>query len=472
MKKQISQKAVETPHKRPFRHKRSHYSYDRTLTEDMYREVMQLYPPLQKSRAYRNLFAYIALGPHYADRDTGYTLLPARLLASFEGKLGQYYAHHYSAEAFLKRYRRDVDPAFKWSRWSKQDKKARALIADGTQELTRRFLYEQDEQARRRYLGSGKVLNDQNQRRYQREYVQEAQAQEWLYHDQALIANYLHDLPLSMFKRQVAKHYREAMKYALEHGDVQDILTLKAIRDMPMPFYHVDPPNARLFPSQGLATIKREIRHILLQEWIELDLVNCQAAIVAGIWHIDSVNAVLASGHSIWDALLYELGVKEEQRIQGKEALKEPVYALVFGMERHHLERFTSEQLAGLDRTNEKAFLDIPMLQEIMRAQIMRAREQALIRIKVEGGSHTPYRWFACDEDIPIRSFMVYVVQSFELALVAAACKKAAERKDVRIALYQFDGLTITSNNPSVLNELDRAVQKRGKELGIIARMR
>jgi hypothetical protein len=458
--------APNPPKKRQFRQKRNRYPHDRTVTDALYREVMRLHPALRANRGYRNLYAYIALGPHDVDRETGYIRIPSWRLALCEGKMHQYRAGNYRGEPFLRGYRRDVDPAFRWSRWSKQDNRPRVVIAEGTSKMTKRFLEEHNRELQRRYLGSGKLFNKHNQEACHREYVQAAQEQEWLYHDQGTIANYLHGLPQSLFKKQVHRHYQEAMDWALARGNAQDIMTLNAIMDEPMQLYFVDPPNARIFPHPGLATVKTDIRHILLRGWPEYDLVNCQAAILAGIWHVDSVQELLESGRSIWDYLLNELGVRGDQRKVGKEALKEPFYALAYGMETPHLTSFAAMQLQGIDRTNARPFLDVPLISDIARA-----RDRALVRMERSRGARSAYGWMPYDGSTSIRTFLAHVVMTFELALVAAMFEAASERADFKIALYQYDGLTVTSGGRRVLQVLNEAVGKRGREHEIIARL-
>ena len=466
MDKHSSLGSAITPPKKRFRHKRSRYTHDRTVTDALYREVMCLHPALQANRGYRNLYAYIALGPHDLDERTGYIRIPSWKLAQCEGKLHEYYASNYKGETLLKGYQRDVDPAFKWSRWSKQDGRGRVILAEGTSEMTRRFLYEHDRDLQRRYLGSGKLFNDRNQAACHREYVQTAREQEWLYRDQGTIASYLHDLSPSLFKKQVNKHYQEAMDWAEAHGNAQDIMTLNAIMDMPKQFYFVDPPNARIFPHSGLATVKSDIRHILLREWAEYDLVNCQAAICAGIWHIDSVQELLEGGHTVWDCLLYELGIRDDQRKEGKERLKDPFYALSYGLEAPRVASFAAMQLKGLDRTNSRQLLDIPIIRDILRA-----RDRALERMERSKGARSAYGWLPYDGNVSIRTFLAHVVMTHELALVAAMFEAASERTDFRIGLYQYDGLTVTSGGQRVLQLLNEAVGKRGREYEIIARL-
>lgn len=442
--------------------------HDRTVTESMYRMVISDYPALQSNAGYKRLFAYDALGPHRFGRNSIYPIISAWMCADFEGKLSDLRGHRYSAIAFLKKYQQDVDPAFKWSRHSKQDKMARVILESGTRDIARQYAANtSDEQ--RRWLMSGLKLTDRTRaatNNATRERVSE-ETREYMFGDQYIVGEYLRDLPYSLFKRQVDKHYQEAWDWALHYGNEQDLMTLEAARDLPKPYYNIIQPNARLFPTMGLATIKSEIRHILLQDWSERDLMNCQAAIVAGIWHIDTVQDLLAGGTSIWDYLLYELGIRESQRKKGKEAVRPLVYSLVNGMDSHDLRGFAREQLASLDRTNKLTFMSLPLIRDMERA-----KENAVHRIEAERGAETPYGWLERDEDTSMGSFLAFVVQSYELALVAAAFKVAAGRNDFSIALYQFDGLTVTSDTPYVLNTLDKAVQARGLELGIEARLR
>jgi len=158
-------------HNKRFRHKHSRYSHDRTVTDILYREVMCLHPALQANRGYRNLYAYIALGPHDLDPDTGYIRIQSWRLALCEGKMHEYRAGNYKGETLLKSYQRDVDPTFRWSKWSKRDGRPRVILAEGTSTMTKQFLYERDQAMQRRYLGSGKLFTARNQEDYHREWA-------------------------------------------------------------------------------------------------------------------------------------------------------------------------------------------------------------------------------------------------------------------------------------------------------------
>jgi len=439
--------------------------YDRTLTESMYRQVLEEYPALQENEGYRRLFQYDAIGPWFRGKGSDYPIIDAKMLARFEGKLTQFYARNYHALAFLKAYKRDVDPLFRWSRYSAQDGRARVILASGTRGITQQFL--EDRQEQRRWLMSGLKLSEKTRIETDRAAHKDIDTRDSVFEDQYLVGEYLHNLPLSLFGRQVDKNYREAWEYAMRYGNDQDLATLEAIRDLPKPYYHAVVPNARLFPTQGLGTIKSDIRHVLLRGWPELDLMNCQAAIIAGIWRIDSIQTLLASDYSFWAYLFDELGVPESRRDKkAKDALKKPVYGLINGMERGDLEKFAHWKLFGLTRTNKTRFMDIPLIQDIAAAQA-----QAKADIENEGGAQTPYGWRAREEDTSINSFLTFITESYELRLIAAAFEVAKERQDFSIALYQYDGLTITQDNPYIIRALDRAVRIRGRELGIEARL-
>src|SRR5262249_23111992 len=138
------------------------YPHDRTVTESMYHYVIDNYPALQSNIGYKRLFAYDALGPHRFGRDSVYPIISALMCAGFQGRRNDLKSHRYRALDLLENYQRDVDPLFRWSNYSKQDKKARVILASGTREIAQQFAMNNPCE-QRRWLMSGLKLTDRTQ---------------------------------------------------------------------------------------------------------------------------------------------------------------------------------------------------------------------------------------------------------------------------------------------------------------------
>lgn len=461
---------------------------DRTVSKKLYNYIIEKHPALRERGDYRRLFTYLALGPYMRDEDTGAILVPAPMLAGFQGKAGAYLSGNYNAKRFLEDYKRDVAPSFSYSRHSKRAGKCRAVIDRGINDVLESLLNHEDSE--RRYFVSGKVFNPTNQILYASQYKAEVQANTYLYKDQRLIAEYLNSKPLSLYKKQVEEHYIEAL---LETKGREERRDLEFIRDMPQPFYRTIGNNPRLFSLLpcSLVTIRKEIRRALCKGWIELDLSNCQAAIIAGVWKIERLHSLLQSGRSLWEYLYSELAIPPHLQEDVKPVLKKAVYALINGIDEAVIEWLLSKEigkrrdellkqgreydspaltqrgreLANLER--DRRFTECPMI-----ADILEARAQAQARIIENRGCYGAYGWVLFDgETEELRTFVSRVLQSYELSLIASCFEVASARKDFAIMLYQFDGFSIDTDSPEIREALDRAVRLRGEELGIRARL-
>lgn len=331
---------------------------DRTIGKTLYREIVNKHPALKKNIAYRRLFSYLALGPHRLDEDTQNILLSRRQLA----RMMEIHPKKMNGSAFLKIFKQDVLPGLVWSGYSAEGGKCRAILKTGIDEFLQAHLWEDEEKERIYFLEQKSYNRANEQERYKAtKYMHQTLYAQMGNKDQRLIAGYLHNLPYTYFKRLVTSHYREAKQVieALEctENDRTNLRqSLYALRDFPMPFYHLSGDNMRLYSDGGLPMVKKEIRKVLCQGLIELDLVSCQCAIAAGIWNIDSINIVLQRGGSYWDAILTYMQVPEKLRPLAKPILKEATYSLMYGKKASHVERYVTRGFKGYAGKNNRVY--------------------------------------------------------------------------------------------------------------------
>ena len=149
------------------------------------------------------------------------------------------------------------------------------------------------------------------------------------------IQAYLNDLPPHGFsqarKKYIAKAYEAvaSMPSATERekrSQSNALMMLRHIDEAPKPLYEVRRNTHRLFAPGSLQGLNRNIRAILTQDWINLDLKSAHLAICARLWGVDSLQDFLSSGESIWDVLIDHM----EGALQ-KQAIKEILYALTYG---------------------------------------------------------------------------------------------------------------------------------------------
>lgn len=455
---------------------------DRTISKRLYWEIVQSNPALQNNLGYRRLFAYLALGPHMNGKGKGTILVPHTELARMAGKQPK----KFLARQFLEDFKRDVLPALEYSRYSAKDGICRAILNTGIDELLQQRLCE-DNDNERAYIGSGKAFNRSNQRTLYQHQLQlnQIRLESALYKDQQMIGAYLHNLPLSLFNNLVEKNYYEAwsvtkqLKLDNEEDRQRLHINLQAIRDMPFPFYHPVGNNARLF-SSGLTTIKKEVRQALCKGLIDLDLSSCQCAIAAGMWQINSIQKILRSGGSIWDTIFDYMEIEQGLRGIAKPILKEALYSLMYGKHPSNVEGDITKAFQGYARKGqkvkwvahtaipkEKRFIDCPVVVDLITA--IGQAKQDILR---DGGYNGAYGYLPYGENEDINSFLSCVMQSYELSIIASCFKLAMQRKDFRIVLYQYDGITVEILRKDRASSILAAIQEKSKQkalsLGIV----
>lgn len=106
-------------------------SYARTTGSRRFREaVVQAYPGLEKNPAYWHMFVYL-LSPSMLDDKTDRPVIPAKMLAHFEGREKAYKNNHHKAHVFLKAFKQDVLPGIEYGDYSYSEGKARTVLKPG-----------------------------------------------------------------------------------------------------------------------------------------------------------------------------------------------------------------------------------------------------------------------------------------------------------------------------------------------------
>lgn len=297
--------------------------------------------------------------------------------------------------------------------------------------------------------------------------------------------DYLNDLPPHIFTKML-NHVDEAYEYInrkqldgsyvlTEEQRYQYSLYLHSIEERPQPIY-VGSRNRntiRLFElHMGLQGIESNIRGILTQDWIEMDLQNAHLAIVAKVWDIPEVKEYLSTGKSIWESLLPYMNIDIKDTFS-KSIIKRFLYGCVYGMSKDTLEK---NMLSQLGQEKHKAFMSHPIIEAVLKARTKRIKD-----IRNKGGVITHlgeeihlirYQ----DEDNKwvdtVLTILSQEASEFEMLLLEPILDLSKSSNDFYITLYQFDGVSIHLKNVSkkdyILKRIKKAVDKRAKELDIL----
>jgi hypothetical protein len=289
--------------------------------------------------------------------------------------------------------------------------------------------------------------------------------------------NYFNKIPNTLFIGTL-KHYDQAFELANTLSNSLEIRrVLRQIYDEPKPFIKAVKNSTRAYPiGENLVTVKSEIRHILTQDWIEADLKNCQLAIAAHKWKVESVQEFLSTGQSFWPYLAEWVGVELTQ--SNKDMLKRATYAVLYGASNRGNRNKIREALWYLGKAKYKRLMESPLIQALYKAAKSQLKE-----IEKKGGAQTYLgNWISLDDvevsadwKDPKKSLLAQVNQSYEAMLLYPALELAIRhQKDedgFYLSLYQYDGISIMAKQPEKIEywatKVKEAVDENAKWCGI-----
>jgi hypothetical protein len=299
------------------------------------------------------------------------------------------------------------------------------------------------------------------------------------------IADYLNSLDPLIFTRQIDKRIEAAMDElsSWSRGTRQERINysrqlqiLQSINEFAMPIYGPSDRTVRLYGlMDDLTRVKRELRSILLEGWIEFDLVSSQLAIVARLWKIKEVEDFLKGGGSIWMEMLAAIGINGAALKVGdrarydsikKEVLKPFLYSICYGMLVKNLKANFISNMKGIGETNIEAAWTQLKSNHIIKA-LLRARTQKLRKVKREKGLLLAIP--GCDGALPLiantwaetRSALAQEAQAYEMGLLLPVIYLAQRTDQFSVVLWQHDGFTlaIKDRRPHMVRKVIEAIE-------------
>lgn len=254
-----------------------------------------------------------------------------------------------------------------------------------------------------------------------------------------------------------------------EHLDQMKILQF--ILDQPQPIYEptISGNTVRVFQvNRGLQSIHSHLRHVLTQDWIEIDLQNAHLAIIAKLWNIPYIESKLNTGNSIWSILMPDLELKGEN---DKDCLKTLLYACVYGMSFNNL-TFMAESYFGTSKA--KAFLSHPIIESIIEGKKRKLKELSSVEEykTILDVIHKPLSYTKEGQFISnLLSIIAEEISEYEMLLLEPIFDYAIANHRIAITLYQFDGLSIEVRDKSRISRhlkvIRDLVNERAEQLNI-----
>lgn len=487
----------------------------RTVVSRAFRELVaaQL-PGLAKNPAYWRMLEWVLFGT-WRDKETKGAVSCQSIIAEIEGKQ---VGGGYSSLPFLEAFWRKVTKfelkgyGLDWPVVADQLRNKYGLPLKGAEkgecrvvtnvELPEAVQTALDEELQRRsprepvYFDDGLPVTEKTQKLKRAKEQTDARKLVHEVPEVKVLLEYLNTRPVNRFTKMVNAHLDEAYAAALAIEDKADreqqLRILRSIATQPQPFYRPSKRTVRVFEArEGLQNIRSDLRRILTQDWIELDLVSSQFAICAAIWPIPAVQEFLAAGKNIWDEFQAYYGVDAETFKQVKVYVKKALYALHYGASKKNIiygkqdEAVIDPELeleddkllrVGLDRllhpfgvvNGGKKFFKHPIIKAVYQAREEKIKEvmknQGLVTIFGEHRAVTSWE--------EARQALTLEVQSIELKLLMPVIYKARESDRFSILLWQHDGFSMVAERGGYIKQIQSLVSQEAQRYGIITSLK
>jgi hypothetical protein len=476
---------------------------DKTVSR-LFRDLMQqTYPQLDDDPVFWYLAGFILFGAIF-DADTGHLRISQATLAEITNQRTALRNHRFAGKQLLDRFSTQI-ARINYSNWSYREERARTIqntvfppdiLQAAEKELLvlpasdrvyfgagEKFSRGKQQQVRERERSEARIqvatcavaqqlldyLNIQSPNRYTHtlQHLPEARAAVERLTDERKARALKIDDPV---RRRVALDIAERLR-------VRQLTLLHAIYDQPQPFYKPTERSVRIFPAnECILRLKREVRRVMLQDWMGFDLRSAQLAIIARVWEVHPVQAFLARDRSIWDEFAAYFHVELDGTL--KDACKHALYALMFGASQQRISCLFSAE--GYPEAQAKRFLQHPLVQAMLMA-----RKAQFRRIVDAGGAENCFgQWIAIPQERHthtrragpnVRSVLAQLAQAWELRLLAPVIDLARSTDQFTITTWLHDGFYVDVRDSARATrwgrEITKAVDREAHSLGFLTRL-
>jgi hypothetical protein len=277
------------------------------------------------------------------------------------------------------------------------------------------------------------------------------------------LQNHLNNLPANTFQRLFNKNSSQALTYINSIPDKESrtsaLITFRQIELSPKPLYNnfEETGTCRLYTSSSFANIKREVRKIFFQTFVEVDLVCAHLSIIACMLDCKKLQEHLQTPNQKWDIFL-----PQHDNIiihELKPVVKEAVYSIVYGKAKPFVRKSLIAQYSEYQNkafskpiNNEWAKNEADkLLNSAIISELLSKIRSFLEAIRKKAFLDAFGRAYKANNSEQARSFLSFILHSFEFKLLLPIFEDLIRRKRQNIVLYQFDGFTVKLNKRSEL---------------------
>lgn len=464
-----------------------------SISRNLRNHILDRFPALKDHNGHRCFKGLMLFSGHRTE--DGMPIIPAERVAKCYGIDYEGHESNFVISRILEIYKRDVDPDFEWREHRYVEGKAREVAEWGvgreiTAALEREYVtkFEALEDPVNWQTGrkiDSKFISNEGDRLMEKATTKakgmSEQTRRWL--------RYMNSRPARPFREQVDPMLDKAWDIALEleKEDARNGArhNLREIAKMPKPYYEPTNNTPRIFAPNSIASVKREIRKVLSQGWVEYDLSSAQLAIISREWELEGVEKFLRTDRSIWESISEHSGLG----MRFKPLFKKALYSMCYGAgQKNILEIYIPEEAEDRNLQYCKEIGERILSHPIFDI-LKEARNDQIKRVIVDGGAYDCWgRWLDLEERrtpsknekkdrgdrwAAASSILCQQMQSIEMDLLEPALALAEEelaksRKAFQIVLQQHDGFSVKFHSASGYHHkrIVKAVNDKCQRLG------
>jgi len=416
----------------------------RTIGETFIEKSIEVYPILGEDIGLRRMYCYISM-QIIKNKGSRKIVLPAKVLEKIEGKNR---GKHFRAKEYIEKFSELVIPLeikeitlnpkggepvkCEYSYKYRKAREVECIKSKRYEELLelikvgdKRVYIDTLKELRRDRVGKYKSSND-----VVRQIDESLSKSDRL---QIELLNLLNRLPNNRFTSVVSKGMPK-LEEKIKHSEnkhlanyVEQLLDEIAIN--PKPIYKPSERGltSRIFTSNSYLNLPRDMREMLLEDCIKVDIRSSQFAIIAQLWGIKSIIEFLDNGGSLWEELFRWLGLENENatnRAIIKDAMKRFTYSAIYGMAKGRLQyNFRTEVLESIpdlklekrSPSGKRHSLGIYLSQHPFFKELFTQRGTYINKIKKDKGILCPDgKWLSLEGTTP-QSLLACMAQRAEM---------------------------------------------------------
>lgn len=272
------------------------------------------------------------------------------------------------------------------------------------------------------------------------------------------VMDYMNGLNSDHFE-PILRHWDEAYDLALqipeERSRKHQLAILNRIKIDPQPIYKPVEHTARIYwDGASFLGLSSELRSVLTQDWVKIDLKQAQLNIVSSVWGVPAIQAYVSQTPSgFWNDVCKSISVCPKV---AKPGIKEATYSVIFGSAKNKVVKRLTKYIPE-EKANQ-------FLQHRVISILFSARTVTKKALKLAGSLKDAFgiEYFldswkpGAKPDDKVRSLLSSQAQSYELAILYPAMRYAISTQNSSSPLivtgWLHDGIWVDCDDKEALS--------------------